>query len=105
MKNALLLMVLPIFLLISSCGSDNALTKEEMQVQSNADIAVSELLFDAGLDNQASYNVRKNGHVDIEFTKGVSMIDYTLVLEKLRKHPGIASVYAVQTGSEVCPLK
>ncbi|MEA3404436.1 MAG: hypothetical protein U9R28_01715 [Pseudomonadota bacterium] len=99
------LWIVPFLLLVSGCGSDNTLTKQEMQIQSNADIAVSELLFDAGLDNQASYNVRKNGHVEIEFTKGVSMIDYTLIVEKLRKHPGIASVYAVQSGSEVCPLK
>ena len=100
----LLILILPIMLTLTGCGSENALTKEEMLIQSNSDSAVSEILFDAGLDSQASYNVRKSGHVEIEFTKDVSMIDYTLVVEKLRAHPGIKSVYAVQTGSEVCPL-
>jgi len=75
-----------------------------MLVQATADIAVSEILFDSGLDSQASYNVRKSGHVEIEFTKEVSFFDYALVVEKLRSHSGITSVYAVQSGSEVCPL-
>lgn len=100
----IILLIMPFFLLLTACSSENALTKEEMLIQSNSDSAVSEILFDAGLDSQASYNVRKSGHVEIEFTKDVSMIDYTLVVEKLRAHPGIKSVYAVQTGSEVCPL-
>jgi len=97
--------ILPVFLLLAGCGSENALTKEDMLIQSSSDSAVSEILFNSGLDSQASYNVRKSGHVEIEFTKEVSMIDYTMVVEKLRNHSGIKSVYAVQSGSEVCPLK
>lgn len=92
-------------LLLSACSSDNVLTQQEMQIQSTADVAVSEILFDSGLDTQASYNTHKNGHVEIEFTKEVSLFDYTRVVEKLRQNPNIKSVYAVQTGSEVCPLK
>lgn len=92
-------------LLLSACSSENVLTQQEMHTQSTADIAVSEILFDSGLDTQASYNTRKNGHVEIEFTKEVSLLDYTRVVEKLRQNPNIKSVYAVQSGSEVCPLK
>ena len=98
-------LLLPFTVVLTGCGSENALTKEEMLVQSSSDSAVSEILFDLGLDAKASYNVRKNGHVEIEFTKDVPMFDYTLVVEKLRQHPDIKSVYAVQSGSEVCPFK
>lgn len=91
--------------LITGCGSDNALTQQEIEIQSRADIAVSNILFDAGMDNQASYHVRKNGHVEIEFVKTVPMFDYTMVVEKMRAHPDIKSVTAVQTGQEVCPMR
>lgn len=101
----IIFLVIPFLFLLTACTPENTLTKEEMQIQSAADIAVSEILFGLELDTQASYNVRKNGHVEIEFTKDVSMFDYTLVVEKLRSHDDITSIYAVQSGSEVCPLK
>lgn len=91
--------------LIAGCGADNALTQQEKEVQSRADIAVSGILFDAQLDDTASYNVRKDGHVEIEFAKSVSLIDYTLVVEKLRANRDIKHVSAIQSGTEVCPLK
>lgn len=91
--------------LMSACGTDNVLTKEEMIIQANADSAVSEILFESGLDSKASYNVRKDGSVKIEFAKSVSMIDYTLVVEQLRAHQAIKSVAAEQSGSAVCILR
>lgn len=93
------------FVLIMGCTSQNTLTDQEMQIQNTADIAVSELLFDAGLDTKASYNVHKDGHVEIEFTADVGIYDYTQVVEKLRQDHRIKSVFAVQSGNEVCPLK
>ena len=87
-----ILIVLVSLFLLTACNSQHALTKEEIAVQSQADIAVSNILFDAGMDTKASYNVRKSGHVEIEFVKGISMIDYTLVVEKLREHNGIATL-------------
>jgi len=100
-----LLIMLTALTFLSACNSQHTLTKQEMAVQSQADVAVAEILFDSGLDTKASYNVHKDGHVEIEFVKSVSMIDYTLAVEKMRKHDSIKSVYAVQSGSEVCPLK
>ena len=91
--------------LMSGCGADNALTKQEKEIQSKADIAVSEILFDYELDQQASYHTRRSGHVEIEFTQSVKPITYTLAVEKMRNHPDIKSVYAVQSGSEVCVLR
>lgn len=92
------------FITLVGCGADNALTKEQLEIQSKADSAVAEILFDSGLDTKASYNVRKDGHVEIDFIKSVSLIDYTLAVEKMRSHKHIPSVYAEQAGSEVCPL-
>lgn len=97
-------LILPFFMLMTACGYDNALTKEEMQVQSAASLAVSEILFEAHLESEASYHVRKNGLVKIEFTEAVSVFDYTAVVEQLRQHASIAAVEAVQSGNRVCPL-
>jgi len=100
-----IIMAAIVFTLITGCGSDNVLTKEEIATQSKADTAVSELLFESGLDTQASYNVHKDGSVKIEFVKSVSMIDYTLIVEKLRAHKHIKSVDAEQAGSAVCIMR
>lgn len=91
-------------ILLTACITDNVLTTKEMEIQSKADVAVSEILFNSGLDTRASYHVRKDGHVEIKFVPSVSMIDYTLVVEKLRSNQSIRSVHASQSGSEVCPL-
>lgn len=91
--------------LLTGCASDNVLTQQEIKLQSQADIAISEILFNQGLDTKASYKVQKDGHVDIEFIASVSMFDYTQVVEKIRTHKDVTSVTAVQAGNEVCPLK
>lgn len=92
-------------LILSGCGADNVLTKQQRDIQEKADIAVAEILFDRELDQQASYNIHKDGHVEIEFTKNVKPNIYTLAVERMRQHPNIKSVYAVQSGSEVCILR
>lgn len=92
-------------LLLMGCGADNALTKAEKDLQENTQTAVAEILFDSELDTKASYNVRKDGHVHIEFTPDVSMIQYTRVVEKMRSHPNIKSVYAEQSGGQVCGIR
>lgn len=90
--------------LLTACNTQHALTKEEMTVQNQADIAISNILFDAGMDTQASYNVRKSGHVEIEFVKTVSLFEYTKVVKEMRKNKAIKSVYAIQSGQELCTL-
>lgn len=92
-------------LLMTGCNSQQVLTEQEKRIQAQAESAVAEMLFEANMDTQASYNVRKNGHVEIKFTPQVSLLDYTLMVKKLRQDSRITSVYATQSGSEVCPLK
>jgi len=87
------------------CGSDNMLTKQELETQSQADASVAEVLFDAEMDNKASYNVSKGGEVTIEFVPSVTMLEYTRVVEKLRASTDIKSVHAEQSGSTVCILR
>ena len=87
------------------CGSDNILTKQELETQSRADASVAEVLFDAEMDNKASYNVSKDGEVTIEFVPSVTMLEYTRVVDKLRASPDIKSVHAEQSGSAVCILR
>ena len=87
---------------ISGCDTTNVISEEEMKVQNAASEAVSGLLFDNELDNLASYNVRKDGHVVIKFHESVKSETYTDIVTKLRNTPGIKSVYAEQSGKEVC---
>lgn len=98
----ILFMSLSVF---TACNSQHSLSKAEVAVQTQADIAVSNILFDAGMDTQASYNVRKNGHVEIEFAKSVPLFDYSNVVNKMRKHSDITSVHAIQSGQVLCPLE
>lgn len=84
------------------CVSNNVVTREEVATQNRVDAAVSGVLFDNDMDKEASYNIRKNGHVVIKFDESVPQKTYTKIVELLRKHQDIPSVYAEQGGVEVC---
>lgn len=90
-----------VFLLVG-CVSNNVVTKEEVATQNRVDTAVSGILFDNDLDKEASYNIRKSGHVVIKFHESVSTKTYTRVVELMRNNKDIPSVYAEQGGVEVC---
>lgn len=90
-------------LLMMNCAS--GLTQEEMERQHQADTSVSGLLFENGLEEKASYNVRKDSSVKILFDKTVGWAEYTMIVNKLREDKHISSVYAEQDGAEVCPLR
>ncbi|BBP45802.1 hypothetical protein THMIRHAS_11750 [Thiosulfatimonas sediminis] len=81
-----------------------SLTEQEMGVQQAADAATALIIFDNQLDQQASYIVDATGRVHIKFTEQVSFVDYNRVVEQMRSDANIRSVYAEQSGSEVCPL-
>ncbi len=98
-----LLMSFPVFLL-SACQS-NELSPEEIALQNAADTQVASLLFEKELDSHASYNVHKDGSVIIKFDRSVSSDKYTEVVEALRNNTEVKSVYAEQSGHQVCPLK
>jgi hypothetical protein len=72
--------------------------------QMEAEAAVSNLLFDEGMEN-ASFKVRSDGYVDILFGAAVSDADYSRLLEKLRTHPDIKGVLAGKSTSNYCPIK
>jgi len=92
-------------ILLTGCSSNNFITEQQVETQSRADIAVASILFDTEMSTHASYNVRKNGHVEIEFAKSVKLFNYTMVVEKLRNHRDIKSVFAIQSGQVVCPMQ
>jgi hypothetical protein len=72
--------------------------------QTEAEIAVSNLLFDEGMEN-ASFKVRSDGFVDILFGSAVSDADYSRLLEKLRAHPDIKGVLAGKSTRNYCPIR
>lgn len=96
---------MPVLALLAGCADNNAVTRAEIETQNRADAVVSGLLFDEGLDNAASYNIRKNGLVVIKFDESVSERTYTDIVNTLRSNPGITGVKAEQSGREVCPLR
>jgi hypothetical protein len=91
--------------LVTGCAANNVVTKEEIETQNRADAVVSGLLFDNNLDNAASYNIRKNGFVVINFDESVAERTYTEIVHSLRSSPEITGVKAEQSGREVCPLR
>ena len=72
--------------------------------QQEAEAAVSNLLFDEGMEN-ASFKVRPDGFVDILFGAAVGDADYSRLLEKLRAHPDIKGVLAGKSKDNYCPIK
>ena len=102
MKNIFLSFLVFTFLILSGCGSEDILTRKEIETQNKADAVVSGILFEHDMNDLASYNVKKDGSVVIKFADTVSLFDYTEVVNKLRRNKSIKSVYAEQSGREVC---
>ena len=98
-----LLLLSYVLIMLSACQS-NELTPEEIARQNAADAEVATILFTHELDNHASYNVHKDGSVVIKFDQSVNSPTYTSVVDELRATPTIKSVYAEQSGRQVCPL-
>jgi hypothetical protein len=72
--------------------------------QMEAESAVSNLLFDEGMEN-ATFKVRSDGFVDILFGVALSDADYSRILEKLRTHPDIKGFLAGKSTSNYCHIK
>lgn len=73
-----------------------------MRAQDAAATEVANVLFEKEMDNLASYNVRRDGHVVIKFDQSVSFAQYNDVVEVLRSKKAISGVYAKQGGKQVC---
>jgi len=87
------------------CAADNVLTKDEIASQNNSSQIVTNVLFVNDVDEVASYNIRKDGYVVIQFDSSVSEEKYTKVVNQLRSSKIITGVWAEQSGVEVCPLQ
>ena len=94
-----------LFITILTACQSNELSPQEIAIQNAADAEVAAVLFEKDLDNHASYNVHKDGSVVIKFDRSVSSERYTDVVDTLRATAEINSVYAEQSGHQVCPLK
>lgn len=97
--------ILALIALLISCGGQQILSEQQRVRQDAADAQVAQILFKYELDQQASYNVRKDGFLVINFGPDVAIRVYTAVVEELRASPAIAGVRAQQSGREVCILK
>ncbi|MDH3353842.1 MAG: hypothetical protein OEL79_01360 [Chromatiales bacterium] len=93
-----------ITLLLSSCAGPNELSKEEIIIQQNATDALTQILFENDLDENASFEVEKNGFVNLRIQGLVAIKTYTHAIDELRAHKDIHGVRAEQGGIEICPL-
>lgn len=95
--------VLLFMILLSSCAGRNVLTEDEVILQQKATNALTSILFEYELDENASFEVMKNGFVNLRIQGFVSVKTYTKAIEELRAHKDIDGVFATQGGVEVCP--
>ncbi len=95
-----------VLLLISltSCAGKNELTPEEIIIQQNATNALTDILFEYELDENASFEVEKSGYVQLRIEGLVSVKTYTQAIDAMRAHKDINGVNAKQGGKEICPL-
>lgn len=105
MKYKTYMIVVSLSLSILGCSSKNILTKNEIENQNKSSEIVTNILFENDLDEKASYSVRKDGKIIIQFDASVSPKTYTEIVNKLRESPVIPAVKAEQSGLEVCPLR
>lgn len=100
-----IILLLPLMTCLFGCTATNTISKEEINNQNNASQIVTEVLFENDIDENASYNIRKDGYVVIQFDSSVSEMKYTRVVDQLRSDRMITGVWAEQSGVEVCPLR
>jgi len=100
-----LFLILTLATSLFACTADNVLTKENIETQKSSSKVVANVLFENDIDETASYNVRKDGYVVIQFDSSVSEDTYTKVVNQLRSNNDVSGVWAEQSGVEVCPLR
>ena len=90
--------------ILTGCASSNMLSEKEIVVQQKAIDALTAILFEYELDEQTSYEVNKDGFVNMTIDGLVPVKAYTKTITALRNHKDISGVLATQGGVEVCPL-
>jgi hypothetical protein len=67
-----------------------------------AEAAAAAVLFELDIEN-ASYKVRRDGHLDILFGPSVPAERYRQALDALHAHPDISGVLAGRGSADFCP--
>lgn len=94
MKILKFLPLIVVLVVISNCSKKNELTPQEIIIQQNATNAVTDILFEYELDEQASFEIEKNGFVNLRIEGLVSIDTYTNAINMMRNHKDIDGVYA-----------
>lgn len=68
-----------------------------------ADAATADVLFNLDIEN-ASYKVRHDGYVDIQFGPALPDDRYQAAIAALKAHPDIPGILAGRGSSDFCPL-
>lgn len=98
------LKIVAMSLILFSCVGQNELSPEEVIIQQKAANALTAILFEYEFDENATYEVEKNGFVNLRIEGFVRVNVYTKAIEALRNHKDIKGVYATQGSKEICPL-
>ena len=67
-----------------------------MVIQQKASNALTDILFEYDLDENASFEVEKSGYVNLRIEGLVSVDSYTNAITAMRHHKDIDGVYAKQ---------
>ncbi len=98
MTKALTVFIFTFMLLPGTSHFTPLAVAQEHGVETKADSAVSQILFNEDADEFASYRVKRNGYVDITFASNTPDAVYSALLDKLKSHPDIKGVLAGKGG-------
>ena len=79
-------------------AANTLLAEDSKDLNSKATDAVTEILFDADIDDLASYKINDKGFLDITFANNTPDLLYSLMLNKFLHHPDIKGVLAGRGG-------
>ena len=85
--------------------ASTALAEDFKDLNSKATDAVTEILFDADIDNLATYKISEKGFLDITFAKNTPDLLYSVMLNKFLHHPDIKGVLAGRGGPSCSHFK
>ena len=93
-----------LFTSLIACSSQNELSPEEILIQKKATDALTEILFEHGLDENSSFKVEKTGHVNLRVEGLVSVDNYKNTISEIKNHEDITGLMAALGSKEICPL-
>ena len=84
------------FIALTLFGSTLVFAEED--AESKASRAVTDIIFDNVAEEYISYRISSKGEVDLIFAGNTPDATYSLILNKMKQHPGIKSVLAGKGG-------